>query len=71
MMLCSVPGFLPAIRAAMRARHDIPRAAFVLAARHEHPSFAARRVPLTADEVVGIAQHFRCVAWLKGRVRNA
>ena len=70
MMFCTVPGFMPAIRAAMRARPDIPHAAFVLAAKHRHPSLRERREPLTAADVVRLAEHFHCVEWLERRASN-
>lgn len=70
MMLCTVLGFMPAIHAAMRARPDIPRAAFVLAAQHQHPSLRERREPLTAADVVRLAEHFHCVEWLERRASN-
>ncbi len=60
MMLCAVLGFLPAFRAAMRARPDLPHAAFMRAAHHTHPRYASRGCRVTADDVWMLAEHFYC-----------
>ena len=70
MMFCTVPGFLPAFRLAKRLRPDIPRDAWKRAAEHRHPSLRERREPLTAADVVRLAEHFHCVEWLERRASN-
>lgn len=70
MMFCTLRGFLPAFRLAKRLRPDLPREAWARAAEHQHPSLRERRTPLTAADVVRLAQHFHCVEWLERRASN-
>ena len=57
MRVMSLPGFLPALRAARAQRPELPDAAWWAAAHHAHPSFA--RAGLRADPalLIALAEH--------------
>lgn len=56
--LCSTPGFLRVARFAMSARPDIPRMAWVLAARHQHANYDAPGFEPTAEGFTALAVHY-------------
>lgn len=56
--LCSMRGFLREVRVAMTARPDIPREAWVLAARHQHANYDAPGFAATAKGITALAVHY-------------
>lgn len=60
--LAEVPGFLRAVREAMEARPDIPRAEFVCLGRKWHPSFHPTASRVDARELIEAVTRARATA---------